>query len=417
MIVAHCVRGWQAVSSVAIAGGGIAGLACAILLRAQGWQAVVFDKAPRPAPVGSGLILQPVGLHVLEQMGLRGRMGALGARIERLHGTSGGRVVLDVRYDPSGAGAPCGLAVHRGALFQMLLDAALACGVEIVSAHDVVAASGGRLDFADGRKSARFDMVIDALGTRSPLSEMPQANLPYGALWASLDWCDGFDPAALEQRYEAARKMAGVMPIGRLPGEDRAKAAFFWSLRHDRRDAWRAASIDAWKDEVQALWPRTAPLLEQLHSHDDLVFAAYAHRTLASPVSRECVHVGDSWHCTSPQLGQGANMALLDAYALALALAHHGDRVAALQAYARMRRAHIHLYQTISRVFTPAYQSDSPTIAWLRDWLLAPVSRLPPVPRLLAALVAGQWGRPLARMEAMALAPRRTRSDRGGGKS
>lgn len=401
-------------SSVAIAGGGVAGLACAILLRSQGWQAVVFDKAPQPAPVGSGLILQPVGLHVLEAMGLHGRMAALGARIERLHGTSGGRVVLDVRYDPRRSGAPCGLAVHRGALFQVLLDAALACGVEFASGHDVVSASDGRLRFADGRNSARFDMVIDALGTRSPLSEMPQANLPYGALWASLEWRDGFDPAALEQCYDAARKMAGVMPIGRLPGEDGPKAAFFWSLRHDRRDAWRTGSIEAWKDEVRALWPRTAPLLQQIRSHEDLVFAAYAHRTLASPVSRECVHVGDSWHCTSPQLGQGANMALLDAYALSLALAHHADRNAALQAYVRMRRAHIRLYQTISRVFTPAYQSDSTTIAWLRDWVLAPVSRVPPVPRLLAALVAGQWGGPLARMNAVAPAPRRKHSDDGG---
>jgi 2-polyprenyl-6-methoxyphenol hydroxylase-like FAD-dependent oxidoreductase len=389
-------------SSVAIAGAGIAGLACAILLRALGWQVVVFDKAPRPAPVGSGLILQPVGLHVLDSMGVRSRINALGARIERLHGTSGGRTVLDVRYDARAHGAPCGLAVHRGALFQVLHDAAVACGVEIASSYEVVSAAAGRVGFSDGRQSARFDLVVDALGTRSPLSEMPKANLPYGALWASLDWCDGFDPAGLEQRYEAARKMAGVMPIGRLPGADRPMAAFFWSLRHDRRDAWRAASLEAWKDEVRTLWPRTAPLLQQIRSHEDLVFAAYAHRTLASPVSRECVHVGDSWHCTSPQLGQGANMALLDAYALALALGHHADRAAALQAYVRLRRAHVRLYQTISRVFTPAYQSDSQTVAQLRDWLLAPASRLPPVPRLLAALVAGQWGRPLARMEALA---------------
>jgi len=401
-------------SSVAIAGGGVAGLACAILLRSQGWQAVVFDKAPRPAPVGSGLILQPVGLHILEAMGLHGRMAALGARIERLHGTSGGRVVLDVRYDPRRSGGPCGLAVHRGALFQVLLDAALACGVEFASGHDVVSASGGRLGFADGRNSARFDLVIDALGTRSPLSEMPRANLPYGALWASLEWREGFDPAALEQCYDAARKMAGVMPIGRLPGQDGPKAAFFWSLRHDRRDAWRAGSIEAWKDEVRALWPRTAPLLQQIRGHEDLVFAAYAHRTLASPVSRECVHVGDSWHCTSPQLGQGANMALLDAYALSLALAHHADRGAALQAYVRMRQPHIRLYQVISRVFTPAYQSDSTTIAWLRDWFLAPVSRVPPVPRLLAALVAGRWGGPLARMNARALDRQGTHSGGGG---
>jgi salicylate hydroxylase len=379
-------------SSVAIAGAGVAGLACAILLRLQGWQVVVFDKAPRAAPVGSGLILQPVGLHVLAAMGLWSRMSALGARIERLHGTSGGRTVLDVRYDAPASGAHGALAVHRGALFQVLFDGALACDVEIASGREVISAAAGRIGFSDGRQSARFDLVVDALGIRSPLSKMPKANLPYGALWASLDWCDGFDPAALEQRYEAARKMAGVMPIGRLPGSDRPMAAFFWSLRQDRQEAWRAASMEVWKDEVRALWPQTEALLAQLGTHEDLVFAAYAHRTLASPVSHDCVHIGDSWHCTSPQLGQGANMALLDAHALALALGHHADRDAALQAYVRLRRLHIRLYQTMSRVFTPAYQSDSQAVAWLRDWLLA-------------SLVAGQWGWPLGRLSALTSTP------------
>jgi salicylate hydroxylase len=383
---------------VAIAGCGVAGLACASLLRAHGVRVVLFDKLEKPAPIGSGLILQPVGLHVLDVLGVGDRMRALGAPVERLYGKSGRHVVLDVRYDALGAGAQRGLSVHRGALFQVLYDAALAAGAEIESGRDVVGASGGCLSFSDGTKSARFDLVIDALGMRSPLSTQPKQNLAYGALWASLDFVGDFDPAALEQRYEAARKMAGVMPIGVLRGEEQQKVAFFWSLRHDRRDAWRTAPINAWKDEVRALWPATEQLLAQIASHDDLVFAAYAHRTLSSPLARDCVHVGDSWHCTSPQLGQGANMALLDAYALAWALDRQSDLDMALGEYERLRLWHIRLYQAASWLFTPAYQSDSAAVAWLRDHLVAPLSRVPPGPQALAALVAGQWGWPLGAM-------------------
>ena len=43
----------------------------------------------------------------------------------------------------------------------------------------------------------------------------------------------------------SASVMIGVLPIGRLPGEDRDLAAFFWSLRADRYEAWRAAGVDA----------------------------------------------------------------------------------------------------------------------------------------------------------------------------
>lgn len=385
---------------IAIAGCGIAGLALASLLRTRGARVVIYDKLDAPRPIGSGLILQPVGLRVLDEIGVGARMREFGAPIKRLFGKSGKHVVLDVRYDALGADAATGVAVHRGALFQVLYDAARAAGAEIESGREIVGVSDGRLGFADGSQSPRFDLVIDALGARSPLSRLPRAPLPYGALWASLDWAGPFDPHALEQRYEAARKMVGVLSIGRLPDSQTNQAAFFWSLKHVDRAAWAAGDLEAWKREVLALWPDTAPLLSQIQSHDDLVFASYAHRTLREPLSRECVHVGDSWHCTSPQLGQGANMALLDAFALACALDRQSNLDVALGEYARMRLWHIRLYQLASWAFTPAYQSDGRIVAWLRDMIVSPLAQMPPAPAILAALVAGQVGAPLAAMGA-----------------
>jgi 2-polyprenyl-6-methoxyphenol hydroxylase-like FAD-dependent oxidoreductase len=386
------------IRDVGIAGCGVAGLACAALLRREGVRVVVYDKLARPQPLGSGLILQPVGLHVLDEIGVGDRVRGLGAVIERLFGrvVPSQTVVLHVRYDAFGRNAPTGVAVHRGALFEVLHDVAREAGAEIVSGHEIVGAADGRFQFANGAQSPRFDLLIDALGVRSSLSPAPKAPLPYGALWASLDWQAGFDPHALEQRYEQARKMAGVLPIGRLPGRQTNQAAFFWSLRGADEAAWRAAPIEAWKDQVRALWPETDGFLEQIARHDDLVFARYAHRTCASPIGAHLAHVGDSWHCTSPQLGQGANMALLDSLALATALRSQSNLDAALGEYERLRLWHIRLYQAASFLFTPAYQSDSALIAALRDWLMAPLSRVPPAPQILAGLVAGAWGAPLS---------------------
>lgn len=394
--------------SIAIAGCGVAGLATAALLRQRGARVVIFDQWETPKPIGSGIILQPVGLTVLDAIGAGDAMRTLGAPIRRLFGKSGRNVVLDVHYDAIGANAPCGLGVHRGALFQVLYDAALAEGAELEGGRAVVGVSAGRLRFADGAESARFDLVVDALGARSPLSRIAQS-LKFGALWASLDWAGDFDDAALEQRYEAARKMVGVMPIGRLATEAGQQAAFFWSLKHEDRAAWAARDLDDWKREVLALWPNVAPLLDQVRAHDDLVFASYAHRTLRDPVARDWVHVGDSWHCTSPQLGQGANMALLDAFALAHALDAQDDLATALGEYARMRLWHIRLYQLASWAFTPAYQSDSAAFAVLRDAIVSPLSRVPPAPQVLAALVAGQVGAPLRAIGARARSPMRVR--------
>src|SRR5262249_40902678 len=120
----------MALRDVAIAGGGVAGLATAALLRQQGVNIVIYDKLATPQPVGSGIILQPVGLHVLDRIGVGDRLRGLGARIERLYGkvTPSQRVVLDVRYRALGPNALTGVGVHRGALFEALFDAARQAG-------------------------------------------------------------------------------------------------------------------------------------------------------------------------------------------------------------------------------------------------------------------------------------------------
>jgi 2-polyprenyl-6-methoxyphenol hydroxylase-like FAD-dependent oxidoreductase len=79
----------------------------------------------------------------------------------------------------------------------------------------------------------------------------------------------------------------------------------------------------------------------------------------------------------SPQLGQGVNMALMDALALRDALRAHGALEAALQAYQVQRRAHVAIYQYWSRWLTPLFQSNRDALARARDVLFQPMGRMP----------------------------------------
>ncbi|MGU3492860.1 FAD-dependent oxidoreductase [Xanthobacteraceae bacterium A53D] len=392
---------------IAIAGCGPAGLATALLLHRDGHRVTLYERFETPRPVGSGLMIQPTGRAVLRALGLEAEIVALGAPIHRLFGRSepAGRTVLDVRYAALGAGAEQGIGIHRAALFDTLHRAVLAAGIAIRTGR-AIASSGfapdGRrhLLFADGGREGPFDLVVDALGTSSPLAPPTGRVLPYGAIWATLDWVNeaGFDETALEQRYVRASRMVGVLPIGRTaPGETR-KLAFFWSLRMDQYAAWQAAGLAAWKADVTKLWPRTAPLLAQITDAGQLTFARYAHRTLPQPVEPGLIHLGDAWHSTSPQLGQGANMALLDAYALALALRRTEDVAAACAEAVALRRGHVRLYQAMSTLFTPVYQSDGRLLPRARDHLAGPLSRIWPFPPLLATIVSGLTGAPVRRL-------------------
>lgn len=379
---------------VAVAGCGIGGLAAATLLARDGHDVTIFERFERPGPVGSGLVIQPVGQAVLDALGARDAARALGTPIRRMlgHEVRSGRVVLDVSYDRPKR-PRFGLAMHRAALFEVLYQAALDAAVPIRTGRQVTGAQDHALRFEDGTTEGPFDLIVDALGAASPLRTNPGRALGYGAIWGTIDWHDdwGLDPCLLQQRYLAARNMLGILPIGRMPGDPHPKAAIFWSLPVDGFHAWRAAPLITWKDQARALWPDFAACLDQITDHDQMTMARYAHGTLRRPYGDGIAHIGDAAHMASPQLGQGANMALLDAAALTEAL--NGLPVSeALPRYATLRRWHVRLYQAMSWAFTPMYQSDSRALPMLRDRVLMPVSRIPPVPAILSRLVCGELG-------------------------
>jgi 2-polyprenyl-6-methoxyphenol hydroxylase-like FAD-dependent oxidoreductase len=385
---------------VGIAGCGIGGLATALLLSRDGHRVCLYERFDAPRPVGSGLMIQPTGLAVLDRLGLSGALTGAAAPIERLLGKAepSGRVVLDVRYEWLRRPGARGHGVHRSALFDILHRAVTDAGIPIHTGRKVVAAQERRLVLDGGESSPRHDLLVDALGAGSPLAGDPARPLAYGALWASLDWVDGFDESALEQRYRAASVMTGVLPVGVARPGGRRQAAFFWLLRGDRLDSWRSAGLEAWKAEVRSLWPATAPLLDQIDGPERLTFARYAHRTLREPAAPGLIHIGDSWHSTSPQLGQGANMALLDAWALATGLREEDALEPALRRAVVLRRSHVRLYQALSALFTPAYQSDSRVLPWIRDRIVPPFGRLWPATRIQAEMVAGTFGGPMERL-------------------
>ncbi|MFC3551270.1 FAD-dependent oxidoreductase [Lysobacter cavernae] len=373
--MSHCLR-------IGIVGYGTAGQAAALLLSRDGHRVEVFERAPVLGPVGAGFLLQPTGLAVLWELGLLEAALAHGACIGRLYGeTALGRAVMDMRYRELDARL-FGLGMQRGALFG-LLDAAWQDGRNIHCGRRIVAVDSerGLLRDEHGDEHGAYDLLIVADGAASLLREQvaaPALDRPYpwGAQWCLVAQDDWAWPEELRQRYVGARRMAGMLPVGTRPGDATPRLSFFWSLPVAALSSGDGDEA-AWRHEVACVWPEAAAHLRDTTVPGGLAQARYRDSVLRQWYHGRAVLIGDAAHAMSPQLGQGVNMALVDALALRDALRQHATLPAAFEQYQRLRRAHVGIYHFWSRWLTPLFQSERDGLAAVRDRVFHPLSRLP----------------------------------------
>jgi 2-polyprenyl-6-methoxyphenol hydroxylase-like FAD-dependent oxidoreductase len=382
--------------NIAIVGAGIAGLAAGISLTRAGHRVVLYERFSASLPIGSGLMIQPTGLAALARLGLRDEIEKLGARIGRLHGqTQSGVTIFNLDYadlDPNFYA----IGVQRAALHAVLWHgfAGSGAGIETgqeATAFEPCAGGGACLVFRNGRRSPPFDLVIDASGSRSGLRAAATGRKPrsfsYGAVWASAP-DRSIAPSALTQRYVAARIMIGHLPLGKASHDAPPLIAFFWSLKPEHFAQW-SSGFHPWRDQVLRLWPALESIVAGFSGPEEFTLARYAHFSTSRPFRGPLALIGDAAHATSPQLGQGANNALLDALALTDALERFEDIDAALAAYTRFRRDHVRFYQWASMLLTPFFQSDSRLMPLLRDIAFDRLKLIPYFKREMLRTLAG----------------------------
>jgi 2-polyprenyl-6-methoxyphenol hydroxylase-like FAD-dependent oxidoreductase len=319
-----------------------------------------------------------------------------------------------------------GLGIHRASLFAVLHDEVVRLGVPIATGIEAVRVEAHARQRAvvvdgSGRHHGPFDLVVDASGMRSPLRKALSGRIrdrpfKYGAIWGALPITDVWPHrTTLMQRYDGAPIMIGVLPIGHLPTDPTDRCAFFWSVRVDQREAWLAAGLDAWKARVASLWPEVGPILDGVRTAADLSFVSYSDVVVARPYCADLslAVIGDGAHGTSPQLGQGANLALVDALTLAASLGSEDTIEAALRGYHDQRRRHVAFYQLASRWLTPFFQSDSRLLGLVRDATFGLASMVPFAEGQMLRTLAGIKTGPFSELDPGDWSPRyATRSRR-----
>jgi salicylate hydroxylase len=339
----------------ALVGGGIGGLAAACALRRRGIDVTVFEQAETLGEIGAGLTIFPNSLRLLERMGLREPLAAVGARIGdgsqyyRADGTVVGPITTT---DSSGWNGVYGM--HRADLLEVL--AASLPRAVIRTGHRCTAfeqtADAARLKFASG-EVVEADIVIAADGIHSVLqSHVVAPTRPeYSGVRAYRglvlrdklpDWREGVHQVWMGdgKHFMAYPVRSGRLLnyVGFVPTTNATMES--WSAVGDRDEL--AASFAGWD-------PRVVRLLEEVETC--FWWGLYDRRPLERWSNGRLVLLGDAAHAMLPHLGQGANQAIEDGVALAVLLEGRepADVPDILKQYETLRRVRTDVIQAEAR--------------------------------------------------------------------
>ncbi|PSR66594.1 monooxygenase [Nocardia sp. MDA0666] len=383
---------------VIVVGGGIGGMAAAIALHRRGHDVQVWERAAAVGEVGSGLTLWPNGLRALDAIGVGAQVrsramadteGGIRDRSGRWLTRTDTEKFAD-RYGPV-------VAVHRADLFDILRTALgenrLRLGVTVTGvdiedrwrtgepggeSHRGEHSKGGHASPAVGVLHSggveTADLVVGADGLRSVVrtAVCPRARPPRYAGYTA--WRMITEPLpGLRQGGQiwGSGEIFGIVPladhrvymfgaVNAAEGE-RAPDGEFAEVR--RR-------FGAWPDPVPRLLGAVSP--DSVMRHD-----IYQLPDLPTFVRGRVALLGDAAHAMTPNMGQGANLALEDAVTLA-ALLDNGEIDDALRRYDALRRprtrALAHQSRRIGTVaqwsWTPAVRARDTALRLMPGWAM-----------------------------------------------
>jgi 3-hydroxybenzoate 6-monooxygenase len=354
---------------VAIAGGGIGGLACALALARKGFRSIVLEQAQQFGEIGAGIQLAPNAWHAIDALGVGALVKKEAVFIERLLLMDGasGETVIDIPLDKRFAqrfGNPYAVT-HRADIHGALLDGCKAQPlVELRASARVV-----DFEVKDGQVIVRTansapivaSALVGADGGRSVVRERIVG--------------DGEPPVSGHMCYRA------VLKVEEMPKDLRWPAATLWAAKnthivHYPLRGWKLFNLVATvvRDEAGTGHNEEAPPAEvlPLFAHNGekpmsilrvpKVFRRWMLR-FREPVENwtqgPVTLLGDSAHLMLQYLAQGAAMALEDAVCLgACADANDGDFEKTFLEYQKMRLVRASRVQVSARLMGMVFHAS-----------------------------------------------------------
>lgn len=311
-----------AVSKVAIAGSGVAGLAAAIQLAKAGVEVDVFEAKPELSALGSGISLQGNALRVFDALDAWDDIRAAGYPFEGLNLRApgpGAPVVAELPdVKTGGPDYPSAMGMPRPALARILLEHARKAGADVRFGARVTGLeqSGDAVEvFVEDASAGTYDLVIGADGLNSAvrgLIGIQTTPEPTGmGIWRTFV----SRPAEVERSelyYGGPVYIAGYTPTG----ED-SMYAFLVEKAQDRFGVSDEEATRIMLEESRAYDGPWNAIRADLENGARANYTWFTKHLVEEPWNRgRVVLIGDAAHSCPPTIAQGAAQGLEDALVL-----------------------------------------------------------------------------------------------------
>ncbi len=354
---------------ILIIGGGIGGLTLAAALHQRGIDATVVERAPKFAPVGAGIVLGVNAMKVMARIGVADAIAQRGleAGVARIADSRGKTLTaIDFKSMPRDVGRA--IVLHRAALHEAILTGVPADAIRLGTTIESLREEPDRVEvrLSDGTEDA-FDLVVGADGIRSAVRAMVFGEIPLHysgyTCWRFVVACDLPNTDTWEMWGRGRR--FGVAPIGG------GRVYCFATLNAPRNDpAMRDLPLAEFKRLFADFRGPVPDVLGRLNTASELIWNDLEEVEVPKWTTNRVALLGDAAHAMTPNLGQGAAMAIEDALVLADVLTHNQPLPVALAQYESRRRPRVTQIQTRSRRLGRVAQWESRAACAMRDLLV-----------------------------------------------
>ncbi|MEO8621680.1 MAG: NAD(P)/FAD-dependent oxidoreductase [bacterium] len=352
---------------VAVVGGAIGGSATALLFARAGAAVTVIERVEQPRAAGAGIGIAENGMAVLASLGLRPALDVAKEVPAAKITDARGRTLLAPPQP-----APRIAMVRRSTLYGVLLDA-VAAESRIVRRYGACVRSvdaTGSLTIMDasGEHTITADLIVGADGVHSTV----RGAGTFGAALATtgIRYVRGIVASGVETGVEAWTS-AGVFGSFAVDG-----GTYFYAScgTPAARAALDAHDLSAFQSLWADAYLLASRVLSGLRSFDDLLVNEVRTVKCDRWHDGHLVLLGDAAHAMAPNLGQGANSALVDAAVLLDELRRGATLDEGLHAYETRRRAAVTKVATLSERIGRLAELTQPALRGIRDRVLMPVA-------------------------------------------